>query len=344
MRAPPLRNGKKSIGWLRQIRHSHTSAGSRVLTTKLIKAANITINDCLGVKKGERVVVVTDEPCRTVGYVLWDRLRQTTDPILIEIAPRQIHGQEPPKMVADILKTSDVFIIPTSRSLTHTHARIEACRRGARGTTMPGITLQMFERTMNVDYKQIARLTTKIATLLSKVKQAIITTQHGTRLEIYLTGRKGHIDTGSIKKPGQFSNLPAGEAYIAPLEGRSNGSVVIDGSFAPIGFLKEKVFLEIKGGKIAKVRGNRKLKSIFDKYGRKERTLCEFGVGTNYKAKITGEVLEDEKVLGSIHIAFGNNLGFGGKNKAKIHLDGVIKAPSVWLDGKLIIKKGKFLI
>lgn len=344
MRAPPLKNGKKSTGWLKQIRHSRTSAGSNVLTTKLIKAANTTIHDCLGVKKGERVVVVTDEPCRAVGYVLWDRLRQTTDPILIEIAPRQIHGQEPPKMIAEILKTSNVFIMPTSRSLSHTHARIEACRRGARGATMPGITLQMFERTVNVDYKRIACLTTKIATLLSKAKQTIITTQYGTRLEIYLTGRKGYIDTGSIKKPGQFSNLPAGEAYIAPLEERSNGSVVIDGSFAPIGFLKKKVLLEIEGGKIMKVVGNRKLKSIFDKYGKNERTLCEFGVGTNYKAKITGEVLEDEKVLGSIHIAFGNNLGFGGKNKAKIHLDGVIKAPSVWLDGKLIIKKGKFLI
>lgn len=314
------------------------------MTTKLIKAADIVIKECLGVKKGERVVVVTDEPCRAVGYILWDRLRQTTDPILIEIAPRQIHGQEPPTTVAEVLKTNDVFMMPTSRSLTHTHARIEACRRGARGTTMPGITLEMFERTMNVDYKKIARLTTKLAKLLSRAKRATITNQHSTRLDLHLTGRKGYVDTGSIKKPGQFSNLPAGEAYIAPLEARSNGSIVIDGSFAPIGFLKENVFLEIEGGQIMNVRGNRKLKSIFNKYGKKERTLCEFGIGTNYKAKITGEVLEDEKVLGSIHIAFGNNLGFGGKNKARVHLDGVIKAPSVWLDGKLIIKKGKYLI
>ncbi|GAI14876.1 unnamed protein product, partial [marine sediment metagenome] len=144
--------------------------------------------------------------------------------------------------------------------------------------------------------------------------------------------------------PGNFSNLPAGEAYIAPVENKSNGNIVVDGSFAPIGFLKNKVTLEIKNGQIVSLKGNQRLNAVFKKYGKKERTLCEFGIGTNPKAKITGNVLEDEKVLGSIHIAFGHNLGFGGKNKAKIHLDGVIKKPSVWIDEQQIIKKGKFLI
>jgi aminopeptidase len=314
------------------------------LTTNQSKAANIVIKDCLGIKKGEKVIVVTDKPCRAVGTILWEKLHQVTDPLFVEIEPRQIHGEEPPALVAELLKKSDVFIMPTSKSLSHTKARIEACRNGTRGVTMPGITLEMFERTINVDYKRIAHLTVKIAKLLSKAKQATITTQYGTRLNLHLSGRHGCIDTGSTKKPGQFSNLPAGEAYIAPLEAQSHGSFAVDGSFAPIGLLDRKVFLEIKNGQIISIQGNRKLKLIFAKYGKKERTLCEFGVGTNYQAKITGEVLEDEKVRGSIHIAFGNNLGFGGKNKARIHLDGVIKAPNVWLDEKLIIKTGKFLI
>jgi len=86
------------------------------------------------------------------------------------------------------------------------------------------------------------------------------------------------------------------------------------------------------------------MEKLFARYGNKERTLCEFGIGTNYKAKITGNVLEDEKVMGSIHVAFGNNLGFGGRNNAKIHLDGIVKRPSVWFDKKLIIKSGKFVI
>ncbi len=320
------------------------SAGKNSLNTKLKKAANIVIKDCLGVKKHEKVVIVTDKFCRTVGYSLWNALRKITDPIIIEIAPRNIHGDEPPQLVAEILKQGDVFIIPTSRSLTHTSARINANRLGARGATMPGITVELMERSLNANYGKIARQTIKLANLLTKAKKAFIKTQTGTALELTISTRKGHIDTGIIKKPGNFSNLPAGEAYIAPVENKSNGNIVVDGSFAPIGFLKNKVTLEIKNGQIVKLKGSQKLNAVFKKYGKKERILCELGIGTNPKAKITGNVLEDEKVLGSIHVAFGHNLGFGGKNKAKIHLDGVVKKPSVWIDGNLIIKKGNFFI
>ena len=127
-------------------------------------------------------------------------------------------------------------------------------------------------------------------------------------------------------------------------ETKSNGTVVFDGCFAPIGFLKKPVTLHVKKGRITRITGNRSLQAIFSKYGMRERVLCELGIGTNPSAKITGNVLEDEKRLGSIHLAFGNNLGFGGRNKARIHLDGVIKKPTIYIDETLIIKKGKFLL
>ena len=314
------------------------------INRKLKKAANIVIKDCLGVKRGERVVVVTDEFCYTIGYTLWQSLKKITDPILIKIVPRKIHGQEPPKLVTEILKNCDVYIIPTYYSLTHTRARIEASKQGARGTTMPGITVDVMTRALNANYQKIAVLTNKIARLLSKAKKVIIKTDKGTNLKLSLAKRQCHIDTGIIKNSGEFSNLPAGEAFIAPIENKSNGIIVVDGSFAPIGFLNKPVVLEINQGKLVKVKGTREIDAIFRRYGKREKTLCEFGIGTNPKAKITGNVLEDEKVLGSIHVAFGNNLGFGGINKARIHLDGVIKKPSVWLDEKLIIKKGTLLI
>jgi aminopeptidase len=313
------------------------------LNKKLQRTTNIIIKDCLGIKKNEKVVVVTDKICRTIGYSLWHALRKITDPIIIEITPRQIHGEEPPQLVADILKKCDVFIMPTSCSLSHTQARIEANRHGARGTTMPGITTEIMGRTLNADYKKIADTTLKLVNQLSKAKKAFIKTDKKTTLELNLKGRKGFIDTGIIQKPGEFSNLPAGEAYIAPVENKTNGNIIIDGSFAPIGILKKKVTLEIKNGNLIELKGSKRLNQIFKKYGKNERIVCEFGIGTNPKAKITGKVLEDEKVLGSIHIAFGNNLAFGGKNQAKIHLDAVVKKPSVWLDKTPIIKKGKFI-
>lgn len=311
---------------------------------KLLKSAKIAVRDCLGVRSGEKVVIVTDKLCREIGYALWDIAKNITESILIEIAPGKIHGQEPPALVAEILKKCDVFIIPTSHSLTHTRARIEANRAGARGATMPGITPEVMMRTLSADYKKISIITHMVAKALSRAEKAYIKTEQGTNLELSLESRRGYADTGIIKKPKEFSNLPAGEAYIAPIENRTNGIVFVDGSFAPIGLLNGPVRLEIESGEIKRVIGNKKLAAIFKKFGLKERVLCELGIGTNYQAKITGNVLEDEKVLGSVHIAFGNNLGFGGRNKARIHLDGVIKKPRVWLDNRLIIEKGRLLI
>ncbi len=314
------------------------------MNTKLKKASHIVIRDCLSVKKHEKVIVVTDEPCRTIGYALWNAAKEITDPIIIEIAPREIHGEEPPPLVSESLKRCDVFIIPTSRSLTHTRARIDALKNGARGATLPGITPEIMARSLDADYRKIARKTKYITALLSKAKRAVVKTDKSAELVLDLSGRKGYVDTGVIKRRRDFSNLPGGEAYIAPIENRSNGTIIVDGSFAPIGSLKKKVTVTIENGRIVKLTGNKKLKQIFSKYGKKEKTLCEFGIGTNYKAQITGNVLEDEKALGSIHVAFGNNLAFGGKNRARIHLDGVVKKPSVWIDEKLVIEKGKFLL
>ena len=314
------------------------------LERKLLKAADIVVNDCLAVKKNERVAVITDRHCRVVGASLWLALKRKTDPLLIEISPRKIHGEEPPAQVAEVIKNCDVFIMPTSCSLTHTHARINANKKGARGATMPGITIEMMLRTLNADYGKIARLTNKVCALLDKARNACVESDAGTKVELDLRKRRCCRDTGIIKHKGGFSNLPAGEAYIAPVEDRTNGVVIVDGSFAPIGAVSEPIILKLNNGSIARIKGNRKMANIFKEYGKKEKTLCEFGIGTNYKAKITGNVLEDEKVLGTIHFAFGNNLAFGGKNNACIHLDAVIRKPSVWLDGKLIINKGKFLV
>lgn len=310
----------------------------------LLNAARVVIGKCLAVKAGEKVVVVTDEPCRAVGIAIWTALLAQHDPLLIEIKPRSMHGEEPPRSAAEALRRCDVFIMPTSRSLTHTRARVEANRAGARGATMPGITVDMMLRTLNADYARIARVTAKLGRLVDAARAARIESADGSMLELDLSRRKCHLDTGMVRHKGGFSNLPAGEAYIAPVETKSRGRVVIDGSFAPVGALAEPVHLDIEKGRITRLRGNRQLNALFKRYGGHERTLCEFGIGTNYRAKITGNVLEDEKVLGTIHVAFGNNTTFGGRNRARIHLDGVMRRPSVWLDDIPIIKKGRFLI
>ncbi len=313
------------------------------MKSDLRKAAQIVIKDCLKVRKKEKVVIVTDRFCRTIAEALHSAAQAITEPILIEIVPTNIHGTEPPEMISKILSMSDVFILPTEFSLTHTRARIMACRAGARGATMPGITIDMMNRTLNADYRRIARLADRISTDLSRTRKVRITTGLGTDLEISVQGRRAYIDNGIIHTPGSFSNLPAGESYIAPVENGSNGLIVVDGSFAPIGKIKNRIVIEVSRGLIKKISGNKKISDIFNKYGQRERILCELGIGTNYRARISGNVLEDEKVLGTVHVAFGNNLGFGGKNNALIHLDAVITKPTVWFGDRPIIKNGKLI-
>ncbi|MEO0142232.1 MAG: aminopeptidase [candidate division WOR-3 bacterium] len=314
------------------------------MVKKIRSSARVIINQCLGIKRGERVVIIVDRPCRRIGEALWNELPDRSSSILIEIEPTGIHGKEPPPIIAEILKRCDAFIIPTSFSLTHTRARIEATKMGVRGATMPGITLSVMARTLNADYHKIAQITEKMAGLLTAAKKVTIKTADDYELHLDIESRPGHPDTGIITEPGSFSNLPAGEAYCAPVEGNSEGKVVIDGSFAPIGLLKKPVELIIKAGRIVGIKGSNKLTEIFKKAPESGRILCELGIGTNYRARITGNVLEDEKVMGTVHIAFGNNLGFGGKNDAPLHLDGVIRRPVVWFDEKLVIERGKILV
>jgi leucyl aminopeptidase (aminopeptidase T) len=309
---------------------------------KLSRAADNVIRNCLQVKPKEQVLVVTDAPCREIGQLLWEAAGRVGDPVLVEILPRRMHGEEPPEAVARMLRECDVFIMPTSMSLSHTQARKEASRLGKRGATLPGITRDTMARTLNADYHKIEKLSERLARRLTQAKTACITTRKGTNLCLSLAGRRGHPDTGIIHQPGDFSNLPGGEAYIAPVEGTGRGQVVIDGSMASMGALKKDLIIVIERGRITAVANDHgRFARILAEYGPKAHNVAELGIGTNSYARITGEVLEDEKVLGTVHVAFGNNFAFGGKVRVPVHLDGIIKEPTLYLDGRLVMKDGR---
>ncbi|MEO0184567.1 MAG: aminopeptidase, partial [candidate division WOR-3 bacterium] len=268
-----------------------------MILKRLSSPAKIVVNQCFNIKKGEHVVIVTDEPCRVVGEALWNALPDKQNSYLVEIAPTGGHGKEPPALVAEILKKSDVFIIPTSYSLTHTQARINATRSGARGATMPGITPEVMIRTLNADYNRIAKLTRKFESLLNETKEVLIKTN---KKELYLNinNRQGHPDTGIIKQPKKFSNLPAGEAYCAPIESRSEGKIVIDGSFAPIGLLRKPVILTIKSGKIVRIEGNKNLERVFDPAQRLDGQRLEIGERRHETGRFGAEEIGHERRSG----------------------------------------------
>jgi len=316
---------------------------------KLRSAARIAVNVCMAVKPGESVLVITDEPTRSIGYALWEAAKESgAEAMITEIIPRESNGEEPPGAIAGLMKSVDVVLIPTSKSLSHTDSRREASKSGVRIATLPGITEDMMIRTLNADFKETAEKSNKLAEILSAGTNVRVTSEKGTDVNLVLESREGHPDTGLNHKPGDFSNLPAGEAYAAPLEGKSSGIVVMDGSMAGVGILKGEVIrikvedgyaVDISGGEAAE-----KLDSIMKPFGKDAYNLAELGIGTHDRALITGNVLEDEKVIGTVHIAFGDNKSMGGVVRVASHLDGVIMEPTVEVDGKEIMRAGEFLI
>ena len=313
---------------------------------KLFKAAQVAINNCLAVKKGESVLVITDQPERKIGYAFWEAAKETnSEAMLLEILPRSSNGEEPPEAVAKFMKDFDVLIIPTSKSMSHTKARRDACEAGARCVTLPGILEDTMERTLNADYQEIAQRSIKLAEVVSQGRRAKVTTPAGTDITINIEGRECHADTGLVHNPGDFSNLPAGEAYIAPVEGTANGIIVVDG--AMVGKVKKPIKIVVEDGFATQITGDRsaeELEKLLEPFGQPGRNIAELGIGTNHKAQIVGSVLEDEKVMGTVHMALGDNKSMGGNVSVQSHLDGILLKPTLWIDDKKIMENGELKI
>ncbi len=308
-------------------------------------SARTALARCLQLKQEETLLVVCDPPCFDVGTVLWEVGRSMCrEAVMIQISPREQNGNEPPDQVAEMFGTFDVAVMPTSKSLTHTQARRNACAKGTRIATLPGITMDTFERTMDADWEGLCRETTEIAETLTNAKTVHIVTESGTDLSFEIGSRTAKADCGVISESGAYGNLPAGEAFLAPEEGTAQGVLVIDGSFPIAGILDTPLRLKVKDGFVVEASGHPcavQLNEIFDTYGQNARNIAEFGVGTLPTARITGNILEDEKVKGTIHIAVGDNASMGGGVHVPVHFDGIVRHPDVMLDGRKWMMHGE---
>jgi leucyl aminopeptidase (aminopeptidase T) len=211
---------------------------------------------------------------------------------------------------------------------------------------MPGITVDAMVRCLNADYDRIVGLTDYLAQKLVGVSTIRVVTEKGTDVTMPVKDRMIIPSRGVLREKGEGGNLPSGEVYLAPWEDHTNGKLVVDGSMASVGMCETPITIEIVNGYAERVTGGKeaeKLVELFEKSGREARAVAEFGIGTNYKAQLTGMILEDEKVFGTIHIAFGNNITMGGRISVSSHLDGLVKEPDVYFDNVLIMKKGKLV-
>jgi aminopeptidase len=317
--------------------------------SKLDTACIIAIKDCMGTKKNESVLVITDEEKKEIGYALYkNALNLGHKALYVETKAGKINGEEPPAEIAALMQKFNVVLCPTSKSLTHTNARRAASAKGVRVATFPGITNDVMIRGLNADYQKISKLSIKLKKILESGKHVRVMSPSGTNISFSIEGRKSFASKGLFHAKGESGNLPTGETFLAPVEGTAEGVFVVDGSMAGLGLIKNvNLTFEVKKGYAVKITGGSlaaKLNEQLNKVGRQARNIAEFGIGTNDSAKLSGILLEDEKVMGTIHIAIGNNVSMGGKVNVPIHLDGVIKRPTVFLDGKVIMQDGRLKI
>jgi aminopeptidase len=311
----------------------------------LDRAVRAVVRDCLGVKQGEEVLVIANPATQHLG----ERMREEAadvggDAVLALISERVSHAGEPPRSVADAMAAADVILAPTLQSLSHTAARKRASEAGARCATLPGVTEEMLARVMSADMGGLRRKGHAIAAALDRASEAHVTSANGTDLRLDLSGRKAIPDAGELTETGAFGNLPCGEGYIAPVGG--HGTLVIDGSMAGVGLVDEPVELVIEGGHLTSARGGQGMAfmELLTAHGEDGTNVAELGIGTNEKAKLTGEILEDEKILGTCHVAFGASAAIGGTVQVPVHLDCVAMKPTVELDGEAIVGDGELLV
>jgi leucyl aminopeptidase (aminopeptidase T) len=310
----------------------------------LAPAVNTILRRCLAVRAGESVLVVVDARTRAIGAVLRDAASSLgAEAVLAEMDERATDGTEPPETIAAAMLAADVVIAPTTRSLSHTRARKAATDAGARATTMPGVTNEMLARVMAVEHAPMAARSRAVAELLSEGGVAHVSCPRGTQLTLDLTGRQGIADDGVLTTAGAFGNLPCGEGFIAPLGGEGR---IVASSVASLGLSDPPATLTVEGGRIVSARdglGPQLLERLVA-HGEPGTNLAELGVGTNDCARLSGNVLEDEKILGTVHVAFGASAGIGGTVSVPIHLDVVVLDASLDVDGRAVLEGGRFVL
>jgi len=316
-------------------------------TGDLDRAVGAIVRDCLAVREDEEVLVVANPA--TIG--LGERLRGEAgragaDAVLALIGERVTHGTEPPASVAAAMSAADVVICPTNQSLSHTEARRNATERGVRIATMPTATEELVARVMSADVDGLRRRGTAIADLLTAGSEARITDANGSDLRLGLGDREAIADAGDLSARGAFGNLPCGEGFISPIEGTTEGKLVVDCTIAGLGRVSEPVELTVEAGHLVAATGadGTRLMELLTAHGEDGTNVAELGIGTNECAIPTGNILEDEKILGTCHVAFGASASIGGTVQVPVHLDCVVLKPDVSVDGTPVVRAGELLV
>jgi leucyl aminopeptidase (aminopeptidase T) len=320
------------------------------MVSRAFKGAMNLLRTSANARAGEQVLIVTDSATNpaVASTIMAAALELGIEATRITMNARALPGDEPPPAVVAAMLSADVIICPTSRTLYHTDARTAACRRGARFISMAGATMSVLASgAMFANFPKQEKLMNALIRRLSRAKHIRVTSPAGTDLEFNVQGRPGSGVSGMATRPGDVTGAPEIEAYVAPVEEDTVGVLVVDGSTSVTGVVKRAIKITIQQGVARRISGGddaRMLSRILRKAKNPASyRVGELGIGLNPLAHIRGSIIEDEGKLGTAHVALGDNIRLGGKNRAPTHIDLVFRNPHIQLDAVTVLK-GKRLI
>ena len=314
-------------------------------------AVEILLKVCARAKKEESILVITDSVQKHIARAFVDRgLEMGYQICCIEMPTRSAHGENPPAPVAAAMKAAHIIFGATKFSLYHSMARKEAVKAGARFVNMADYTLDMLSKgPLLVDFEKQREVVFAVAKVLTEGKWVKMTAPGGTDIQFSIEGRRALAEPGMSVSAGETSSPPDIEAELAPVEGTANGRVVIDGSIPQpgIGVIRTPIEFIVKDGFITKIIGDSDQAEVLRKQlaasgNPNNYNIAELGIGLNPLATFSGSMLEDEGVYGSAHIGIGNNTAFpGGTLSADVHIDAMLRKPTIIIDGKPLLIGGE---
>jgi leucyl aminopeptidase (aminopeptidase T) len=310
----------------------------------MMKTAQMIVQNSARIRPGENVCIVCDTNSFPVAKVLAAAAHAAgAETVLVMMTPREMSSNEPPRVVASAMLEADVILALTTHGIIHTDARLAASKRGARTVSLRNITEELMTAgAMLADYSEVSALTSRLADMITVGRTIRLMTRLGTEATFHVEGRKGLALGGLAAEPGGVTTLPGGEATVAPIEGATEGKIVIDFAMEEIGRLSEPICLSVRKGKVVSIGGGREARALelLLAGDASAFNISEFAIGTNPKSRMKGNMGEDKICKGCVHVAVGDNHAIGGKAKSRVHLDGIILGPTVEIDGRLIVRDG----
>jgi leucyl aminopeptidase (aminopeptidase T) len=319
--------------------------------SRLSAVARRVVSQYLGVTAGERFLLVTDTD---VSAELADSLMRAAelagvDPVHARIVTRQRSGEEPPEAVVAAMVAADVCLCVAARSIYHTNAKGRAQAAGTRGCFNAPADLGAWTMgAMTADYLAIRQVAERLADRLRGAEVARVTSPAGTDVTVGIHGREPRgWYTGIVREPGEISAFPGGEVSFPPLEGTSHGTIVFERVMTDLGALAEPIVVTVEDGLATRIEGGAdaaRLREMIDGIPG-STNLAELGIGLNPAARISDDITESKKRLGTAHLALGDNAGgYGGVVECPLHIDGMLFDVTICIDGEDVVRNGEVLL